>query len=172
MEKNYKYSADESYPQIVAGYPDLRQVQCILNDYAGRESELTAVNQYIYQSIIFKDCYPEIAEALEKIAIVEMKHFDLLGGAIHDLGGDPIIGGTKTFWNGSFVSYIKNPKKALQNNIIAEQNAIQNYKKSIACSNNATVKALLERIILDEEVHIIVFKELLSSLSENEPNFK
>ena len=170
MEKNFKFSESLPYPQVVAGYPDLKQVQCILNDYAGRESELTAITLYIYQSLIFKNNYPEISDAIEKIAIVEMKHFELLGDAIQDLGGDPIMGGTKAFWNGSFVNYIKNPRKALMFDIQAEENAILNYKKSIACSPNATVRALIERIILDEECHIVIFKDLLASLSENALN--
>ena len=39
-----------------------------------------------------------------------------------------------------------------------------NYERTILNLNEESVKMLLERIILDEEIHINIFKELLKIL--------
>lgn len=104
--------------------------------------------------------YPEIQEALEGIAITEMLHHKLLGETIYKLGGYPVMG-ARTYWNGSFANYTLSPQKYLRENVLAEQNAIMNYERTILNLSSDSVKMLLERIILDEEVHIKIFKQLL-----------
>ena len=47
---------------------------------------------------------------------------------------------------------------------MAEEAAIMNYERTILNLNEESVKMLLERIILDEEIHINIFKELLKIL--------
>ena len=116
---------------------------------------------YSYQHFIVKD--KKIEDALSGIAVAEMKHMELLGEAITALGGYPVIGG-KTYWNGSYVNYTLEPKRFLKQNIIAEENAILNYEKTILNLSQDSLKQMLERIILDEEIHIKIFKELLSSI--------
>lgn len=44
-----------------------------------------------------------------------------------------------------------------------KKNAIVNYERTILNLTDESVKTLLERIILDEELHVQVFKELLSN---------
>ena len=115
----------------------------------------------LYQHFIVKD--KKIEDALSGIAVAEMKHMELLGEAITALGGYPVIGG-RTYWNGSYVNYTLEPKRFLKQNIIAEENAILNYEKTILNLSQDSLKQMLERIILDEEIHIKIFKELLSSI--------
>ena len=69
--------------------------------------------------------------------------------------------GARTYWNGSFANYTLDPKRYLSENILAEQNAIMNYERTILNLSTDSVKMLLERIILDEEIHIKIFKQLL-----------
>lgn len=69
--------------------------------------------------------------------------------------------GARTYWNGSFANYTLSPQKYLRENVLAEQNAIMNYERTILNLSSDSVKMLLERIILDEEVHIKIFKQLL-----------
>lgn len=94
------------------------------------------------------------------IAITEMLHHKLLGETIYKLGGYPVMG-ARTYWNGSFANYTLSPQKYLRENVLAEQNAIMNYERTILNLSSDSVKMLLERIILDEEVHIKIFKQLL-----------
>lgn len=158
---NTKYRVDLPYPEVIVNCPDLHDARILREDYAGRVSETTATLQYMYQHYILSEIEEEIADALEGIAIAEMHHHELLGKAITALGGDPIIGGMSSFFSGGYVNYCKNTKELLETNIMGEYAAIRNYRKSISCLYNTSVKELLERIILDEELHIKILNSLL-----------
>lgn len=149
-------------------YPEIRVEQNIADSkllmpsYGGPSGEVTAVMTYSFQHFISEKT-AELSSALIGIAKTEMIHFDLLGKCIYELGGYPIIGG-RTYWNGSFANYTLDTRKYLQQNIMAEETAILNYERTILNLSQESVKLLLERIILDEEVHIKIFKELLNGL--------
>ena len=96
-----------------------------------------------------------------------MLHDKLLGETIYKLGGYPVMG-ARTYWNGSFANYTLSPQKYLRENVLAEQNAIMNYERTILNLSSDSVKMLLERIILDEEVHIKIFKQLLKDHFDDE----
>ncbi|MBQ9276024.1 MAG: rubrerythrin [Clostridia bacterium] len=158
---NLKFASDLPYPEIIVE-ENLQEAKMLLPSYAGTVSELTSILTYAFQSYIsFR--LPELRSALEGIARCEMHHHELLGVAITKLGGFPVMG-ARSYWNGSFVNYTIDPKKFLQQNILAEENAIRNYERTILNLSSPQVKTLLERIILDEQVHIEDFKELLKSL--------
>lgn len=159
-----EYSINLPYPKIEGTtYP--QDIRCIVDDYSGRAGELTAILQYSYQQYISHGYDEELAKDLLGIAIVEMRHHELLGEAIAQMGGDPIMGGTTCFWSGSNVNYTKNPIAFVRNNIQAEYQAIQNYRRSIACVRNQSLKDLLARIIMDEELHIKIFEDILDRLT-------
>ncbi|MEG2453999.1 MAG: manganese catalase family protein [Clostridia bacterium] len=158
---NLKVKAELPYPQPVIPYKNPLEAKKLMNDYGGRDSETTAIMQYAYQSYILLQSSPEIAKKLEQIAIVEMHHHELLGTTISELGGFPVIGGKNSFWNGSYVNYINDIKKLLEANIQGEEIAIVNYEKTILVLQNESIKQLIERIILDEEQHIVVLKAML-----------
>ena len=153
-----KFASDLPYPTIEVN-KSISESKLLMPSYAGSGSELTAVMTYCFQSYITPR-YPELAKALMGIAKVEMHHHKLLGSAVFELGGYPVMG-ARTWWNGSFASYTLDPKKFLQQNIMAEEAAIMNYERTILNLSYECVKMLLERIILDEEMHIKIFKELL-----------
>lgn len=157
-------TVDLPYPELVIPYKNPNEAKKLMNDYGGRDSETTAIFQYIYQSYILKEIYPEISKILEEIAIAEMEHHEMLGTTIALLGGYPVIGGRNSFWNGSYVNYITDPIKLIEADIQIEEIAIQNYEKTILMIQNESIKQLLERIILDEEQHIKVFTAILNWL--------
>ena len=103
---------DLPYPEVNVT-KDLSEARLILPNYAGRDSETTAILTYAYQSYMTAD----LKKILEEIAIVEMTHHEMLGEAIVKLGGYPIIG-SGCFWNGSFINYTSNPKVYLKNNCL------------------------------------------------------
>ena len=160
---NYKYALDTPYPQV-KGTCSGRDLRMIMDLYSGRAGELTAITQYLYQNYIVNDVDETMAKALFGISRTEMKHHSLLGKAIVDVGGDPIMGGSTCFWSGSNLNYSKNPICFLQNNIAAEQQAICNYRRAAACIDNASLSELFLRIIQDEELHIEIFNDLLENL--------
>lgn len=157
--------ADLPYPTIDFSQNNPYEVRLLMPSYGGKESETTAVMTYIYQHYISEPEYSGMSEILKRIAINEMKHHDLLGTMIVNFGGTPLIGSNYNYWQGGYVSYIKSPKVFLSNNIIAEKKAIQDYENIIKHSANETVKAVAARIIMDEEVHIKIFKTLLEEIS-------
>ncbi|MDR3217033.1 MAG: manganese catalase family protein [Clostridiaceae bacterium] len=157
-----KLSSDLPYPEIDE-VEQPTEAKKLMNDYAGRGGEYTAIAQYIFQSFIKYDD-AEISNTLRRIAMVEMHHLSYLGTAIAKLGGYPVFGGVNYPWNGTFVNYAGDPSRLLLLDIKTEEEAIYNYEKTLLVLKNEQVKRLIERIILDEEIHIKVLTSLLDRL--------
>lgn len=153
-----KFASDLPYPTVDVK-SNLAESKLLMPSYSGQNGELTAILTYCFQCYISPK-RPDLADALIGIAKCEMHHHKLLGDTIYKLGGYPIMG-ARTYWNGSYANYTLDPKKFLQQNIMAEESAILNYERTILNLSDECVKMLLERIILDEEIHIKIFKELL-----------
>lgn len=159
---NFQIFASElPYPELTVYSVSRDDVIALTDVYAGRESETTAIMQYSYQSYILKEKYPDVAKVLEQIAIVEMTHHEMLAEAIIESGGDPVIAGRHCFWSGSTVNYAEDLCTILKANLQGELTAIANYKRTIAALSNKSIAALIERIILDEELHVKIFKKLI-----------
>lgn len=163
-----EYKDSKPYPEIRVENKNKEYAKILLEDYAGINSETTAVFQYSYQSISNYEI-EELSEILEQISIVEMKHIELLGKTITLLGELPKLSfnynNYLTYWSGSFIDYTTNIKEFLIMNIQAEKNAIENYKKHACIINDKYIKELLYRIIDDEKKHIECFNILLEKYS-------
>ncbi len=161
--QNFQYALSAPYPAVV-GKLLPKEIAPLVNDYSGRMGETTAILQYIYQHYILASSHPDIARALEQVAIVEMRHHELLGKVLAQAGTDPLIASRTCFWSGSSLNYCKSLPQILSNNICAEKLAIANYRRSLHQISNPSLVALIERIVQDEECHIAVFEQLLSEL--------
>jgi bacterioferritin len=161
------YIDSEPYPKVDQG-SDPNTVRMLKEDYAGAVSEMTAVAQYIYQNILCTD-NESFANAILQIAIVEMNHLDMIGDAILALGGNPTFGNGSVFWQGKLVNYARTIPEMLRADIEAETQAIANYERHAASTKNASVRALLERIVRDEQLHLRFFRETLSGLVDAQP---
>lgn len=157
---------DIPLPEIRVEKANPTYAQILLNDYAGKNGELSAITQYFYQYFITKYQYEDFAKDLECISISEMKHMEQLGQLIVLLGGNPLLRtincGRNTFWCGNNISSTQNIRKFLYENIKAEKIAIQNYRLHISQIQDCYVRAVLERIIKDEEHHISIFNNYLN----------
>lgn len=138
-----------------------RYANLLYDNFAGEAGELTAVTQYIYEHIELKqfECFSKI---LLSIAIEEMQHLDLIGGLIRRLGQKPyFIDSKKNNWSSENVKYhFNNIYDMLMFNIKSEKEAIKKYEEAIKCTQNKSIKELLERIILDEKTHLEIFNRL------------
>lgn len=161
------FASDLPYPELAIYSFSRGDVLALTDDYAGRDSETTAIMQYAYQSYILKEKHPDLARVLEKIAVVEMSHHEMLAEAIVQSGGDPVIAGRHCFWSGSAVNYSQNVCEILKADLAGEKGAIANYRRTISALTNKSVIALIERIILDEEVHVRIFEKLLEEYGCN-----
>ncbi len=159
------------YPPLDGLKEDHRSLRILSPAYAGKEGELTAVLQYVYQSLTFEKLgMPERGKTLLGIAVNEMHHLELLGTAIANLGAPPVFTAFPPYpvgyYSASNVNYCKNPKNMIAADIRAETRAIADYKKMISRLCNEPLVALLERIIKDEEYHLTVFEKIKAELDE------
>ena len=164
MVINIEFKVNKPYPKIKIEKKNIYYANILLNDYSGIISELSAITQYIYQ---YFNTNNEISIIFKNIAIVEMKHLELLGKTIKLLGINPKFNfinnnlyNNLTYWNGNFIDYNTNINCMIKNNILMEEKTICNYKKDILLINDKYIKNLLNRIIEDEYLHIKIFKEL------------
>ncbi|MBN1643988.1 MAG: ferritin-like domain-containing protein [Dehalococcoidales bacterium] len=109
------------------------------------EGEHGAIIQYLVHAYAIGE--GELACEIEAIAREEMRHLDMLAETIVKLGGTP---STK---RGMMRTEGKTPTEWMQNDVLAEKDAITLYKKHIAAIKDPEVKLTLERILSDEESH-------------------
>lgn len=166
-------AAGNQYPrfcELNIPYPEPRVVasnryyaELLLEDYAGPLSELTAIHQYTYHDFTFHDEYPDLARLEECIAIVEMRHLELLAETVLLLGADPRFwyarNNSYVYWNASFPYYGDNVCDRLAADIAAEEGAIKQYRAHQAEIKDPYINELLQRIILDEKHHLGLFTE-------------
>ena len=129
----------------------------LLHPYVGSISEDTATHLYLYQSFILDD---KISETLKGIAIVEMHHLDMLARTINLLGLDPKYEANNRPWTAQYVEYEKDISKMMLIDIKSETIAINNYRLLMKAIDDRYIKQLLRRIIIDEEIHIKIFKDI------------
>lgn len=156
---------DLPYPQIECNKcRDLRSATIISPAYCGAYGELSAVLSYTYQNLNFiYACEEQTAELFQGIAIAEMHHFKILGQTLCALGVDPIFSVCppykSEFYNTSLITYSRSPQKMLMDAITSELVAINEYKRMLQLLDNEQVATIIERIILDEELHVQVLKD-------------
>lgn len=152
---------NEPYPEIVNAVEDKNTIAILKNLLFSRVSELTAVLQYTYQSVVSAEIENEISDIIEEISIVEMMHMEMLMNAIKQFGGNPkyedSFGNT---FNAGYVYYSHKLMDMLNANIAGEKKAIEEYSNAIMKVKNESLKRLFERIIEDEKLHISIFKKI------------
>ena len=158
------YKSDLPYPQIKVMGKNKYYALLLKEDYVGMVSEMTAINQYLYHYFVNNDNYKDIAHMLEQISIVEMTHLEILAKLIILLGEKPIYYSNNSFWNGSYVDYGSNILEQLKSDLESEYKAIDNYNNDILKIDDPYIKDILKRIILDEEIHVELFKEAILKL--------
>lgn len=162
------YQIKEPYPKINIQKKSRYVANLLSHVYASNEGELTAVHLYIYQSLVLNDSYPQVAEALKKIGEVEMRHLFLLGEAIEQLGNPPIYAdcnfNMENYWNADYVYYDQDLKTILEIDIESESQAIHNYQLILMTVEDIEVQKLIQRIILDEQLHLKIFQDFYQQL--------
>lgn len=166
---NQPIRADLAYPSLDHLSPDPVSARIIAPAYAGQCSELSAICQYTYQHLRFAhNEMEEYALTLENIAITEMMHLELLGTMLINLGVDPVLTACPPFKCNFFstrdVSTATSPTKMIMDDIESETKAIAEYRTMLCKLRNERVAAVIQRIIMDEEVHLTALNDLLCRL--------
>ncbi len=157
---------------LSAPYPELRVERQNQNysrllsaAYAGQDGELVAILMYLYGENVSKGRAPNaLSETLACIAKTEMRHLSMLGELIFMLGGDPrYINMTKRMGiNTAMLPYQTDPLRIVANAVAAEDKAIKLYESLYRVIDDKYIRAVIKRIIMDEEHHLKIFSEMQS----------
>lgn len=161
----FKFSADQPYPEIKVCNKNARYVPMIIGNFAGPRSEMTAITQYLYYSLV-AESDDETASVMLGISKVEMHHLYIFGSLVRQLGADPrlwnISNGRRRWWSPGYNKYPNNIKLMIKNAIDDEQLTVKTYTKQIELIADQNIKDILERIIIDEQLHIDILKQMYS----------
>ncbi len=139
---------------------------------APRMNELYCISEYIYQSIIFENVYPELSEHYSELAMDEMKHYKMLSELQYRLGVNPTVNlrlSTKAINITEDRDSIA-PRAAirsLRNSVHTELDTANEYRKLAELACDATVKNFLLSIADDEDYHARLLTSLECSIITN-----
>lgn len=172
------YQSDLPMPEGKVEKKNLDYANMLLDAYSSAaDSEIQAITQYLYQHKTIAN--ESIANTLFGISLVEMRHLDILSDLITDLGGKPVYyNSNRYFWNTGNIAYgdrdilnLKLDEKDAESKEIIRQkllldikgeiNAINGYKFIQSSIDDKYIKAVLDKIIGDEEVHIALFQRMI-----------
>lgn len=165
-----KVKLDIPYPEVMVEEKNSYYADLLSQDYAGMVSESTAAFLYSYQHFNTFKSNEEFSKIIEEIAIVEMKHLEMLGKTIKLLGNDPVYKtceasrGDCMMWSASNIDYSTDLKDMLKTDIKAEETAIKTYEHHKRLINDKYIKRMLDRIIMDEKRHLEIFNSIYNGL--------
>lgn len=160
--------AEKPYPTTEGIVPDAYSLRIISPSYASSTGELNAILQYVYHSFFFrKSNKNDIADALVSIAEAEMFHLDLLGRTVLALGASPVYcrypATCFDYYNTKYVAYSRTLRYMLEDDLLAEKQAVSQYEKEIARLRDGKVREIVSRIKEDEELHIAAIENILNN---------
>ncbi len=166
------YYTDVPYPvlRVEAKHPAYARI--MLGNIGEQSSEASAYALYLYDHIITA-AEPEISEAFRAVMEAEKKHLELFSNAAFQLGADPrlwSVTGTAQqpmrYWSPGQLSYTANTKALLQNALALERATIAKYERQTQEIKDDSILLLLRRILLDESLHVEIFRALLDQLGQ------
>ncbi|MDO4309023.1 MAG: manganese catalase family protein [Eubacteriales bacterium] len=157
---------DLPYPVIQVKGKNQAYANLLSNDYCGAVSEMTAITQYINNENRMSCEKCPLAKTILGIAMAEMIHLQKLGEMIFLLGGNICFtakqsNGRQRMWTPEYLTIPGHITRMLYADIEAEKAAVNQYRMHIKMINDPYVNAVLERIIKDEEYHIMILQVLL-----------
>lgn len=160
---------DLPYPPVQVKGKNQVYANLLSIDYCGAVSEMSAITQYINNENRLSSEKCPLAQTILGIAMAEMIHLQKLGELIFLLGGDIDFiakrrDGRRQMWTPEYLTIPENSGKMLMADIESEKAAINQYRTHIKMMNDNYVNAVLERIIKDEEYHILLLQNLLKDL--------
>ena len=157
---------DLPYPPLQVSERNQAYANLLSIDYCGSVSEMSAITQYINNENRLSGEKCKTAVTILGIAMAEMMHLQKLGEMIGLLGGkiDFVArhrNGRSRMWTPEFLTIPEQEKRMIEADIEAERAAINQYRVHINMIQDEFVNEVLERIILDEEYHIMILQALL-----------
>lgn len=150
------------WPRVGPQKPDRALVRALAQVYAGGRGELTAVAQYFYNSLLLGGAgLQDLSELFACVSRAEMLHLEKLGQLILQFGGDPRLlsypNGRPVWWSSGAAGYTGDVQEMLRRAVESERQAVHTYRQ-LAGRMQGAPKALIERILQDEEHHLELFQ--------------
>lgn len=160
---------DLPYPPIRVKERNCGYANLLSMDYCGSVSEMSAITQYINNENRMSAEKCSLARTILGIAVAEMIHLQMLGEMIYLLGGEIDFvarqqDGNQRLWTPAYLTIPGNIRSMLCADIESEKGAIRQYEMHIRMIEDGHINAVLERIIKDEEYHIMMLQALLEEV--------
>lgn len=157
------------YPPVAVSAPNADYVLIISPDLASAASEMTTLNQYLYQSWTICDEYRNIRRVIQRIAAVEQHHYAIIGQLIALLGGNPECRSIKpnSYWRGNMVDYCRDIRELLAEDAESEKFAAHAYAAQSRQIRDPCVSKMLARLSLDESLHYRILCDFLAQIQES-----
>ncbi|MDR0532066.1 MAG: ferritin-like domain-containing protein [Oscillospiraceae bacterium] len=169
------YRADFPYPAIRVLQKNPNYARIMLSNVGEQSSEASSVALYLYDQIITVN-EPEISQAFALVKQTEQKHLEMFCDVAYQLGADPrlwAVTGTVSqpmrYWSPSQLSYTANTKSLLQNALALERATIARYERQTQEIKDDAILLLLRRVLVDESMHVEIFRGLLADLEARTP---
>ena len=164
-----KYTLDIPYPSTHKLENDIHYGEMILSDLGGTYSKMNTISLYFYNHIILEKQWPKLSNAMEKVCVVKILHLKFLSKMCFQLGVDPRLwecqNDSLNYWSPNFNVYPQKIDIMLENAILQEKKTINHYQQQISQIDNQIITDMLQRIILDDELHIKIFETFLQQYS-------
>lgn len=160
---------DLPYPPIRVKEQNCGYANLLSMDYCGSVSEMSAITQYINNENRMSAEKCPLARTILGIAVAEMIHLQMLGELIYLLGGEIDFvarqqDGNHKLWTPAYLTIPGNIRKMLCADIESERGAIRQYEMHVRMIGDEHINAVLERIIRDEEYHIMMLQALVEEV--------
>ncbi len=148
---------------------DVRALRVVSPAYAGKDGELTSVLQYVFQAIVLSENgMRELSRDIMRIASDEMRHLQLVGGAIVRLGAPPVFTACPpypvSYYSASCVNYVRGAREMVDADICSERNAISSYLRMLDRLDEPALSALIKGICEEEEEHLALLEHWAGKL--------
>ena len=160
---------DLPYPPIQVQARNQEYADLISISYCGAVSEMSAVMQYINNEsrMISRKC--AIGKTILGMAMAEMTHMQILAEMIDLLGGNICYtatqpGGQQWMWSPQCLTLPEKFGDMLQADLEREMAAINQYNMQIGMIQDGYVNAVLNRIVQDEQYHIMLLRSMMDTL--------
>lgn len=146
------------YPPVMVNTPNGNYGRQMLDNFAGRNSEMSAFGGFLYYYYMLMKDYPEIAAVFKEIYQVELLHMEIFGELAYLLGMDPRMWSYANsriqYWSPSYIIYQHTLQNILETAIYREELILEKYQGQLNRMEDPYISAVMERIILDEEHHL------------------
>lgn len=164
MDSHISFADSAPYPPVRVEGRNVKYAAAMLANIGSCSSEISTVSLYFYNSVVLRENHADLAETFHKISVVEMHHLDIFAQLACLLGADPRLwrpeNGRPAYWSPSCNQYARSPLPLVRNALEGERAAVAQYRRQSGWIGDPYICEMLERIILDEERHIQIFKQM------------